>query len=44
MIGSFGLGFYGLLCLAAIVLLLLRDPVWRTQAEKDPPEDTSQLD
>ena len=44
MIGSFGLGFYGLLCLAAIVLILLRDPIWRTQAEKDPPEDTSQPD
>jgi membrane protease YdiL (CAAX protease family) len=43
-IGSFGLGFYGLLCLAPIVLLLLRDPVWRTQAEKDSPEVRSQPD
>ena len=29
---SFGLGVYGLLCLAAIVLLILRDPVWHGQA------------
>lgn len=28
-IWSFGLGLYGLLCLAPIVFLLLRDPVWR---------------
>jgi membrane protease YdiL (CAAX protease family) len=26
---SFGLGLYGLLCLAPIVFLLLRDPVWQ---------------
>lgn len=26
---SFGLGVYGLLCLALVVLLLLRDPVWQ---------------
>lgn len=29
---SFGLGVYGLLCLAPIVLLILRDPVWHDQA------------
>ncbi len=28
-IWSFGLGLYGLLCLALVVLFLLRDPVWR---------------
>jgi membrane protease YdiL (CAAX protease family) len=27
---SFGLGVYGLACLALVVLLVLRDPVWRT--------------
>jgi len=35
---SFGLGFYGLLCLTPIVLLILRDPVWQTQVGKDPAE------
>ena len=28
---SFGLGLYGLLCLAPIALLLLRDPVWQRE-------------
>ena len=28
---SFGLGFYGLLCLGAVVLVILRDPVWKAQ-------------
>jgi membrane protease YdiL (CAAX protease family) len=28
---SFGLGLYGLLCLAPIVLWLLRDPVWQRE-------------
>jgi membrane protease YdiL (CAAX protease family) len=27
---SFGLGVYGLACLTVVVLLVLRDPVWRT--------------
>jgi len=31
---SFGLGVYGLLCLAVVVLLLLRDPVWNAPAEE----------
>jgi membrane protease YdiL (CAAX protease family) len=30
-IWSFGLGLFGLLCLAPIVLLLLRDPVWQRE-------------
>ena len=36
---SFGLGIYGLICLAAIVLLILRDPIWRMpeQAELTTP-------
>ena len=29
---SFGLGLYGLMCLTVIVLVLLRDPIWRYQA------------
>ena len=29
---SFGLGIYGLVCLAAIVLLILRDPIWRVRS------------
>ncbi len=29
---SFGLGVFGLLCLAAVVAAILRDPVWRTRA------------
>lgn len=28
---SFGLGIFGLICLAAIVLQILRDPIWRVQ-------------
>jgi len=28
-VASFGLGVYGLLCLAAVVGLILRDPLWR---------------
>jgi membrane protease YdiL (CAAX protease family) len=28
---SFGLGIYGLLCLGAVVLILLRDPVWQAE-------------
>jgi membrane protease YdiL (CAAX protease family) len=35
-IWSFGLGFYGLLCLAPIVLLILRDPAWEAKGEKAP--------
>ena len=31
---SFGLGLYGLMCLAVIVLVILRDPVWRDQANQ----------
>jgi membrane protease YdiL (CAAX protease family) len=34
---SFGLGIYGLLCLAPTVLILLRDPIWSIQ-EDDRPE------
>jgi membrane protease YdiL (CAAX protease family) len=26
---SFGLGIYGLICLAAVVLAMMRDPIWR---------------
>jgi hypothetical protein len=26
---SFGLGIYGLACLAVVVLLIARDPIWR---------------
>jgi len=29
---SFGLGIYGLICLIAIVLMVLRDPIWREVA------------
>jgi membrane protease YdiL (CAAX protease family) len=29
---SFGLGLYGLACLAGVVLLILRDPLWRRPA------------
>lgn len=29
---SFGLGFYGLLSLGAVVLVILRDPVWKPRA------------
>jgi membrane protease YdiL (CAAX protease family) len=29
---SFGLGIYGLICLALVVVVILRDPVWRRQA------------
>jgi membrane protease YdiL (CAAX protease family) len=43
-IGSFGLGLYGLLCLAPIALLLLRDPVWHTPVEGDPAATESELD
>jgi hypothetical protein len=28
---SFGLGIFGLACLALVVLAILRDPVWRHQ-------------
>ncbi|MFC1575742.1 CPBP family intramembrane glutamic endopeptidase [Gemmatimonadota bacterium] len=28
---SFGLGLYGILCLALVALLILRDPVWRRE-------------
>jgi hypothetical protein len=31
---SFGLGLYGLICLAVIVLVILRDPIWRCQANQ----------
>jgi membrane protease YdiL (CAAX protease family) len=31
---SFGLGIYGLICLAGIVFLIFRDPVWNTQPDK----------
>lgn len=34
---SFGLGVYGLLCLAPIVWFVLRDPVWRAGQAKDAP-------
>jgi len=28
---SFGLGVYGLTCLAVVVLFILRDSIWRTE-------------
>ena len=31
---SFGLGVYGLACLAAVVLVLLRDPVWEAASDR----------
>ena len=31
-VSSFGLGVYGLICLAAVVLFILRDPIWRRKA------------
>jgi membrane protease YdiL (CAAX protease family) len=31
---SFGLGLYGLICLAGIVFLIFRDPVWHAQFNK----------
>jgi len=34
-IWSFGLGLYGLLCLAPIVFLLLRDPIWQREHPAD---------
>jgi membrane protease YdiL (CAAX protease family) len=30
---SFGLGIYGLICLAVVVVVILRDPVWRQQVD-----------
>jgi membrane protease YdiL (CAAX protease family) len=39
---SFGLGLYGLLCLAPIVFLLLRDPVWQAQVKRNQAEMTSE--
>lgn len=36
MLWSFGMGIFGLLCLAGVVLLLLRDPVWRAAERQDP--------
>jgi hypothetical protein len=38
-IWSFGAGIYGMLVLAGVVLLLLRDPVW-----KDAPVKAAQLE
>ena len=32
---SFGLGVYGLICLALIVLVLFRDPVWQAATDQD---------
>jgi membrane protease YdiL (CAAX protease family) len=34
---SFGLGIYGLICLALIVLFIQRDPVWRRRPESEKP-------
>ena len=31
---SFGLGVYGLACLAVVVLAILRDPVWGTRSDR----------
>ncbi len=31
---SFGLGIYGLVCLVAVVLVIMRDPVWRYQTNR----------
>jgi membrane protease YdiL (CAAX protease family) len=31
---SFGLGIYGLICLAVVVLVIMRDPIWRYQANQ----------
>jgi hypothetical protein len=31
---SFGLGIYGLVCLAVVVLVVMRDPIWRYQADR----------
>jgi membrane protease YdiL (CAAX protease family) len=31
---SFGLGVYGLACLAVVVLVILRDPAWKTRADQ----------
>lgn len=33
---SFGLGAYGLVCLAVVVLLILRDPVWSERVDRAP--------
>jgi membrane protease YdiL (CAAX protease family) len=31
---SFGLGIYGLICLAVVVLVIMRDPIWHYQADQ----------
>jgi len=31
---SFGLGIFGLICLAVVVLVVLRDPLWRQPADQ----------
>jgi membrane protease YdiL (CAAX protease family) len=31
---SFGLGIYGLICLAVVVLAIMRDPIWRHHASR----------
>jgi membrane protease YdiL (CAAX protease family) len=33
---SFGLGIYGLACMAAIVFFILRDPIWNTRVNTSP--------
>jgi len=33
-VSSFGLGIYGLICLAVVVLVIMRDPIWRYQANR----------
>jgi len=40
---SFGIGIYGVLSLIPIVLLLLRDPIWKTPIASPPIDDMSEL-
>jgi membrane protease YdiL (CAAX protease family) len=41
---SFGLGFYGLATMAVVVLLILRDPIWRGEDSSLPSPEPSPVD